>query len=114
MGMTLVVTRNVAWRVRGFLASCMCEVAPGVFTGPRMTAAVRERIWRVLNEWHNEGPADAAVLMTWPDAKRPGGQAVLTLGSPRNELYEHDGIFLVRAELTKASRRSLKTEETSM
>jgi len=31
MPMTVVATRNVAPRVRGFLASVMCEVAPGVY-----------------------------------------------------------------------------------
>jgi len=55
--------------------------------------------------------------MTWPDNKQVGGQAFLVLGSPRNTLYEHQGIFLVRNELTKESQRSLlslKIQETSM
>ena len=42
--MTVVVTRNVPGRYRGFLASCMLEVAPGVYTNPGMTRAVRERV----------------------------------------------------------------------
>lgn len=111
MGMTLVVTNKVAWRIRGFLASVMLEIAPGIYTGPRMTVAVRERIWRVLCDWSGEGSPESAILMTWPDRSSPGGQAFLVLGSPRNELYEHDGVFLVRSELTQASRRSLKIKE---
>ena len=35
--MTVVVTVNVESRYRGFLASVMLEIAPGVYTGPRMT-----------------------------------------------------------------------------
>lgn len=116
MAMTLVVTRNVLDRVRGFLASCMCEIAPGVYAAPRMSPSVRERIWQVLCDWFEEGEG-SGIVMTWPDSKQVGGQAFLTLGSPKNELYEHQGIFLVRNELTKESQRSLrslKIQETSM
>jgi len=48
MAMTVIVTRDVAPRFAGFLTSCMLEIAPGVFTGPRMTNSVRERVWAVL------------------------------------------------------------------
>ena len=51
MPMTVVVTNNVPNRFRGFLASCMCEIAPGGYTAPRLTKAVRERVWAVLESW---------------------------------------------------------------
>lgn len=108
--MTVVVTRSVPERFRGFLASVMCEVAPGVYTGPRMAAGVRERVWKVMTEWF-EGAEGEGVLMTWPDAKAPGGQVFLTLGSPRVDLYEIDEMVLVRAELTAESRRSMKSQQ---
>jgi CRISPR-associated protein Cas2 len=95
MPMTVVVSRNLPDRFRGFLASCMCEVAPGVYTAPRMTAAVRERVWVVLADWFQSEP-DQGLLMTWPDSTRPGGQAIETLGWPRQELEEHGGVFLSR------------------
>ena len=44
MPMTVLVTRNAPMRYRGFLASCMLELAAGVYTSPRMTRAVRERV----------------------------------------------------------------------
>ena len=44
MSMTVVVTRNVAPRFRGFLASVMLEIAPGVYTAPEMSKGVRERV----------------------------------------------------------------------
>jgi len=52
MPMTVVVTRDVPDRFRGFLASCMLEIAPGVYTQPRLSAGVRERVWTVLADWH--------------------------------------------------------------
>ncbi len=110
MTMTVVITRNVADRFRGFLASVMCEVAPGVYTGPRLTAAVRERVWTVLAGWF-EGLPDSAVLMTWPDRHAPGGQRFMTLGTPKVELLEVDGVFLTRAELTVEAHRSLTSHD---
>jgi CRISPR-associated protein Cas2 len=113
MPMTLVVTRNVASRTRGFLASCLCEIAPGVYTGPRISKAVRERIWQVLCEWFGAEGEDSGIVMTWPDAQAAGGQAFLILGSPQTELYELDGMYVVRGQMTKESYRSLKIEQPS-
>ena len=110
MPMTLVVTRNAPMRYRGFLASCMLELAAGVYTSPRMNRAVRERVWRVCLDWSGDLPQDATILMTWRDAKAPGGQAVLMLGEPLKEIRDHEGILLVRRELKPLADGSLKTE----
>ncbi len=101
--MTVVVTRNVPARFRGFLASCMLEVAPGVYTNPEMTAAVRDRVWNVCCEWAGLLPDDAGVLMTWLDREMPSGQGLLTLGWPRKELVEHDGIWLDRGGISSVT-----------
>jgi CRISPR-associated protein Cas2 len=93
MSMTVVVTRDVADRFRGFLASCMLEIGPGVYTAPRMSAAVRDRVWEVLTEWFRE-LGGGSILMTWPDNRLTGGQAVRTLGSPPIDLVDVDGIVL--------------------
>lgn len=98
MPMTIAVTRDVPGRFRGLLASVMCEIAPGVYTAPRMTAGVRERLWTVLEEWWTSYP-DGSVLLTWPDAKMPGGQNLRVLGLPRQELHDHCGVFLARRDL---------------
>ena len=37
MPMTVVVTRDVEARYRGFLASVMLEVAPGVYVSPNLS-----------------------------------------------------------------------------
>ena len=66
MPLTLIVTRDVAARYRGFLASVMPELAPGVYVSPDMTAAVRERVWTVMEGWWEHAPG-SAVLMAYPD-----------------------------------------------
>jgi CRISPR-associated protein Cas2 len=97
MPMTVVVTRDVEPRYRGFLSSVMLEIAPGVYTGPRMTKAVRERVWRVLAEWHG-ALRRGAIVMTWRDPSAAGGQRVLVLGEAPRELVDADGVLLVRRE----------------
>ncbi len=95
MSMTVVVTRNVSARVRGFLASVMLEMAPGVYSASRVSPAVRERIWTVLSEWFpNE--AEASIVMLWQERNMPGGQAVRTLGTPPIDCVEVDGLVLAR------------------
>lgn len=106
MAMTIVVTRNSPDRFRGFLASCMCEIAPGVYTAPRITPGARDRIWGVLADWFiPEG--DHAVLMTWPESSCPGGQAFRFLGAPKQDLWDHDGVFLARREIDETTIREL-------
>ncbi len=95
MSMTVVVTRNVPDRVRGFLASSMLELAPGVYSAPRISPAVRERIWGVLADWF-VAEEDASVVMLWADKTVPGGQTVRTLGLPPITLVELDGLIVAR------------------
>jgi len=95
MSMTVVVTRNVSARVRGLLASVMLEVAPGVYSAPRISPSVRERIWSVLADWFpNE--REASIVLLWQEREMPGGQAMRSLGSPPVELIEVDGLLLTR------------------
>ena len=106
MTMTIVVTRNVEDRVRGFLASTMLEIASGVYTAPTLTPAVRDRIWAVLEKWQVGTRGDSAV-MTWPDAQAPGGQAVRALGELPLELHETPSVVLARRPLSRAEISSL-------
>jgi CRISPR-associated protein Cas2 len=95
--MTVIVTRDVAPRFRGFLASVMLEIAPGVYTSPRLSAGVRERVWEVMRSWF-EALGGGSIVMTWRDVHAPGGQAVRTLGLPPRRLDEVDGTLLVFRE----------------
>jgi CRISPR-associated protein Cas2 len=95
VSMTVLVTRNVSDRVRGFIASVMLELAPGVYSAPRISPAVRSRVWSVLEDWFaNE--RDASIVLVWQDQDQPGGQSVLTLGAPRIDFMEVDGLVLAR------------------
>lgn len=92
--MTVIVTRNVPDRFRGFLSSCMLELAPGVYTNPGMTAGIRERVWAVCCEWAGIIPDDGGILLTWYDKASPGNQGLLTLGWPKKDITEVDGLWL--------------------
>lgn len=93
MSMTVVATRNVSSRVRGFLASVMLEIVPGIYSAPRISPAVRERLWVVLEDWFpNE--INASIVMLWAEREIPGGQAVRILGSPPIEFVQIDGLVL--------------------
>ena len=95
MPMTMIVTRNVSDRIRGFLASSMLELSAGVYSAPRLSAAVRNRIWSVLQEWWPY-ERDASVTMVWVDSESPGGQSVNTLGVVPVDLVEVDGVILAK------------------
>ena len=93
--MTVIVTINVAGRYRGFLASAMLEIAPGVYTAPRMTAGIRERVWETLARWHAE-LGQGSIVMTWRDADAVGEQQIRTLGEAPKEIVDADGVYLVK------------------
>jgi CRISPR-associated protein Cas2 len=95
MSMTVIVTRNVSDRIRGFLASSMLELAPGVYSSPRQSAAVRDRVWQVLEDGF-QYELEASIVMVWQEPHMPGGQAVRVLGLPPIEFVAADGIVLSR------------------
>lgn len=97
MAMCVVVTRDVPARFRGFLASCMLEIAPGVYTQPDMSAAVRQRVWRVMRSWWAHY-FRGSVVMTWADPASASRQSVVTLGIPAKDIVEYEGMYLVRHE----------------
>ncbi len=93
--MIVIVTVNVEARYRGFLASAMLEIAPGVYTSPNMTSGIRERIWDVLRRWYYE-LRQGAIVMTWRDPSGVGDQQIRTLGEVPKEIVDADGVFLVK------------------
>ncbi len=95
MPMTVVVTRDVEARYRGFLASVMLEVAPGVYVSPNLSAGVRERVWTVVRGWYRS-LGSGAVAMIWRDASQSGGVSLRHLGDPPKEIQDADGVLLVK------------------
>lgn len=93
--MIVIVTVNVEARYRGFLASAMLEIAPGVYTSPNMTSGIRERTWDVLRRWYYE-LRQGAIVMTWRDSSGVGDQHIRTLGEAPKEIVDADGVFLVK------------------
>jgi CRISPR-associated protein Cas2 len=81
MPMTLVVTRDVEDRYRGFLTSIMLEVAPG--------------LWTVLDAWWTE-LRRGAIVMAWREPKAVGGIGLRTLGEPPKEIVDADGVLLLK------------------
>lgn len=93
--MTVIVTVNVEARYRGFLASAMLEIAPGVYTAPMMTSGIRERVWATLATWHGQ-LGQGAIVMTWRDPAAVGEQQIRTLGEAPKSLVDADGVYLVK------------------
>lgn len=95
MPLTIVVTRDVEARYRGFLTSVMLEIAPGVYVAPDMSAGVRDRVWRVVSGWW-EALGRGSVTLVWRDTRTPGNLRIETLGTPPKEIVDADGVLLVK------------------
>jgi CRISPR-associated protein Cas2 len=95
MPLCIVVTRDVEMRYRGFLGSVMLELSLGTYVSPRMSKAVRERVWNVVTEWYAT-LRQGSVVMTWRETGAPGGLRVLTLGEPPKDVVEHESSLLIR------------------
>jgi CRISPR-associated protein Cas2 len=93
MPMTVIVTRDVPGRTRGFLSSIMPEPAPGTYTASNLTRAVRERIWKVLADWHAASQA-GSIVMVWRDDQSPGGLGLQMLGTAPRSLADLDGLLV--------------------
>jgi CRISPR-associated protein Cas2 len=98
VSLTVIVTRDVEPRYRGFLASAMLEVAPTVYIHPRLSAGVRDRIWLVLADWYAT-LRHGAIVLAWADPSQIGGIGIRVLGLPPRKLAEVDGLLLVKREL---------------
>ena len=99
MALVMIVTREVAERINGFLSSLMLEVAPNVFVAPRMNRNVRARIWTVMSTWY-QSEARGSLVMVWRDLNEVGGIGLAHLGTPSRELVEIDGMWLTRRSKT--------------
>ncbi len=97
MSITVVATRNAPDRTRGFLASSMLEIGPGVYTAANLSVAVRDRIWEVIQGWTVD--PNVSIIMVWADKRTPCGQSIRVLGSPPIELVEVDGIILAKKDI---------------
>ena len=95
MPLTIIITRDVELRYRGFLTSVMLEIAPGTYVAPDMSAGVRKRVWGVLQAWWQELGRGALVLV-WRDTSAVGRLRIETLGEPPKTIVDADGVLLVK------------------
>lgn len=93
MALTVLITRDVEDRYRGFLASAMLELAPGVYASPALSARARERIWDVLSDWHRQ-LGNGSLVLIYADRQADGGLAVRHLGTPPRNAVRLDGVLL--------------------
>jgi CRISPR-associated protein Cas2 len=95
---TVVVTRDVEDRYRGFLGSLMLELSPGVYAQARLSAGVRGRILSVLSEWHGQ-LRRGSIVVCWPEPAGQGGLGLRTFGEPPKDVVGYDGMLLLRRAL---------------
>lgn len=93
MALTVLITRDVEDRYRGFLSSAMLELSPGVYASPALNARARERIWEVVSDWHARLGC-GSLLMIYPDSQSAGGMAVRSLGVTPRQAVKIDGVLL--------------------
>ena len=102
MPFTVVVTRDVEDRYRGFLGSIMLELAPGVYAQARVSAGVRDRVVAVLSDWHGQ-LRRGSIVVCWAETSGHGGLGLRTFGEPPKTIVTHDMMLLVRRALTESS-----------
>ena len=95
MPMTIVVTRDVEARYRGFLTSVMLEIAPGVYVAPDLSTGVRQRVWDVVESWW-WSLGRGTIVMVWRDVTASGHLRIETLGEPPKEIVDADGVLLLK------------------
>lgn len=95
MPLTMIVTRDVEARYRGFLTSVMLEISPGVYVAPDMSAGVRGRVWDVMTDWWT-GLGRGSLTLVWRDPKSVGGLCIETLGEPPKTIVDAEGVLLVK------------------
>lgn len=100
MSLTVLITRDVEDRYRGFLASTMLEASPGVYLSKSLTPRARDKVWRVVTEWH-AALGNGSLTLLYPDSASDGGIAVRTLGTPPRQPMSIDGALLMHRVSTK-------------
>ena len=85
-----MILENAAWGIRGQLTRWMLEVAAGVFVG-KLSRRVREELWTAVSASNKTGRC----LVAFP-ARNEQGFAVLVKGDAKREIFDNEGLQLVR------------------
>lgn len=93
--LTVIVTRNVEDRYRGFIRSAMLEVSAGIYISPRLNRDARDRLWEVIEKWYQE-LRRGSIIMIWRDKNASGNVGIRVLGETPKEFIETDGFILTK------------------
>jgi CRISPR-associated protein Cas2 len=88
--MVVILLEKVPTTLKGDLSRWLTEVRPGVFLG-HVSALVRDALFERCRARMRGG----GVVMIAP-AQTEQGFRVWTAGNPSREIYDHEGLYLVR------------------
>jgi len=66
-----------------------------------MGRAVRERVWKVMQDWMGLLPEDSGLVLLWSDHQAPSGLGMLLIGWPKKEFVDQEGMWLTLSQLTQ-------------
>ncbi len=93
--LTLIVTRDVEARYRGFLRSAMLEVVAGIYVSTQLNVDARDRLFLVLENWYKDSMR-GSIVMIWRDKDESSDIGLHQLGTTRKEICDVDGFLLTR------------------
>jgi len=99
MPFTVVITRDVEDRYRGFLGSIMLELAPGMYAQPRLSAGVRGRVLGGYGQLRR-----GSIVVCWAEPSGNGGLGLRTFGEPPKTIVTHNAMLFVRRALAHDER----------
>ena len=88
--MIVVVLEKARPALRGQLSRWLLEARPGMFVGT-VSARVRDALWSLIRARHQKGGA----LLIYR-ARNEQGFVMETLGDPTRQIFEMDGLLLIR------------------
>lgn len=94
MSLTVLITRDVEDRYRGYLSSAMLEASAGVYFSDRLSPRARETLWSTVERWYAQ-LGRGSLQMIYVDSKAEGGIAVRSLGTPSRHVVRLDGLMLM-------------------
>lgn len=96
----MIIVERASASLRGQLTRWLLEVKAGVFVGT-VSKRVREKLWEVVCGRNSKGGS----LMVYR-ARNEQGFILETDGDPSREIFENEGLLLVRRPLEKAKKAS--------
>jgi CRISPR-associated protein Cas2 len=106
--MTLLILQRVTSSLRGELTRWLMEPQAGVFIG-RISALVRDKLWeKCLRTLRSE---QGALLIY--SSRTEQGFTVRSAGSPKRDVIDIEGLWLVRRERPDISRSKPRTSPES-